>query len=714
MQTEILTKYWYLYSILTLAGLAAGIFSYRRSFPPLGKVPRAILAGIRGIIVVILGLFLIEPVIDIYSAKSLEPVLAVLTDNSRSMEISNIGQRRIDVADSLRLAVFRDMQVESYEFLFSDSLRRVEGDRSGFESGGDATSIAGALESLGSSDGFENIGAALLITDGRQNLGEDPVSVAMKLNIPVYSLTVGEAVEERNISLDEISSPAVVYSGDEFSLKARIRAAGIEALTSTIQLKHNGRAITDRRFDVPREGRMTEVELKVVAPDPGEYEYEVSVPTAEGEIETADNQRSLVIRVLKEKVKILLGTASLNWEYAFIKQALSRYDDFEVTAVYPEGSGRFSSDLTSGGEEGLAEYDVILLVNSHPSGIRLPVANLKKSVNAGASLIYVAGVDWLTDIRQFDDLLPLDPVRPELVKGEFFFEVSPTFRQHAAVQLDDNPDLSVRLWNSLPPFDSAISGIKPTGEVLLEARSQLSEGQSLPVLTIKDYGDGRAAAITGFPLWRSYFGSLRDETVAESIPRFWGNLVRWISETERTENFRVSTDRRVYRLGEPVRMTAWLYDEAGRPRNGALVAVSVRSGEAEIPERDAVLTQSGDGKYTGSISSLTPGQYRFISRALSYGDTLETVSGEFKIEKSSLEMSSRAPDYDLTRRISEATGGVAYREDDFQNFANDLHLTTYVRESHARIEPFGMTVFLLIVLAGLAIEWGLRKRFKLP
>jgi hypothetical protein len=713
MQTEILTKYWYLYSILTLAGLAAGIFSYRRSFPPLGKVPRVLLAGIRGIIVVILGLFLIEPVIDIYSAKSLEPVLAVLTDNSRSMEISDSGHKRIDVADSLRLAVFRDMQVESYEFLFSDSLRRVEGDRSGFNSG-DATSIAGALGSLGSSDGFEDIGAALLITDGRQNLGEDPVSVAMKLNIPVYTLTVGKAVEERNISLDDISSPAVVYSGDEFSLKARIRAAGIETATSSILLKHDGRAITDRKFDMPREGRMTEVELKMVAPDPGEYEYEVSVPTAEGEIETADNQRSLVIRVLKDKVRILLGTASLDWEYAFIKQALSRYDDFDLTAVYPEGDGRFSSAVTSDAEEGLAEYDVVLLVNSHPSGIRLPIANLKKSVNAGASLIYVAGIDWLTDIRQFDDLLPLDPVRPELVKGEFFFEVSPTFRQHAAVQLDENPDLSVKLWNSLPPFDRAISGVRPTGEVLLEARSRLSGGQTLPVLTVKKYGDGRAAAITGFPLWRSYFGSLRDETAAESIPKFWGNLVRWISATERTESFRVNTDRRVYRLGEPVRMTAWLYDEAGRARNGALVAVSVRSGEAEMPERDAALTLSGEGTYTGSISSLPPGSYRFTSYALSYGDTLATVSGEFKIEKSSLEMSSRAPDYDLTRRISEATGGVAYTTDDFGNFADDLHLTTYVRESHARIQPFGTTVFLLIVLAGLTIEWGLRKRFKLP
>jgi hypothetical protein len=714
MEADLLSKYWFLYSILAIIGIGVGIFSYRRSFPPLGKITRILLAVIRGIVIVILGLFLIEPVIDIQSTRSIEPGLDVLIDDSGSMEIADGGRSRIDIADSLRLAVLADMQVKAQSFLFSDSLQRMEDGGRVLNAGGDATSISGALEDIGSAAGFEETGAVLLITDGRQNLGEDPVSAAMKLNIPVYTLTVGKAVEERNISVDEVSSPAVVYSGDEFTLKAHVRATGIEVPTSTIFLKLDGKTIADRKFQIPGEGRMTEVEMNMTAPDPGEYEYTVSIPALDGEIESADNERSFVVRVLKSKVRILLGTSSLDWEYAFLKQALSRYDDFEIEAVYPAGHGRFSSTVASGGQKGLAGYDVIILVNSSPSGIRLQVGDLKKAVDDGASLIYVAGADCLVDMQRFDDLLPLDLRRPELVGGEFFFDVPPAYRQHAAIQLDDNPELSVRLWNSLPPFDRAVSDASPTGDVLLEAGTRLSGGRSLPVLTVKQYGAGRVAAITGFPLWRSYFGSSRDESLAEAIPTFWGNLVRWMAETERTENFKVITDRKVYRLGEPVRMTARVYDEAGRPRNGALVTVSVSSDKKEMPEREAALTQSGDGTYTGTISSLPPGSYSFISLALSYGDTLGTVTGDFKIEKSSLEMLSRAPDYGLTRRISEATGGVAYTTDDFGNFANDLHLTTYVRESHARIQPFGTTFFLLIVLAGLAIEWGLRKRFKLP
>jgi len=227
-------------------------------------------------------------------------------------------------------------------------------------------------------------------------------------------------------------------------------------------------------------------------------------------------------------------------------------------------------------------------------------------------------------------------------------------------------------------------------------------------------GRGRVAAMTAFPWWRSYFGAAREQRTPEAIPEFWRNLLKWASATDQLENFKIITDRKVYRFGEPVRMTGYLYDESNRPRNGAYVSLSLVPQGEETSVKDVVLPPVDNGIYSEVVSSLGPGRYDFTSVATAFGDTLGKTKGNFTIENFSLEMASSSPDYNLTRRIAEATGGHAYTADNFSSFPEQLKLEPYTREKQAVIKPFGMPALLAILLAGLCIEWGLRKRYRLP
>ena len=714
MEIAVLSSHWFWYSVFTLIGIIVGVVSYRSSFPPLNRLWRIFLAVLRGAMILLLGLFLIEPVLNLYSSELMQPMLAVLVDRSESMGVASEGSTRIDLADSLGRQILSDLEGNYKLFSFSDSLFQIEKFPSTSDLQGDATSIVRAFQELSSRKDFDRFSGVLLITDGRQNLGGDPVRAGMKLNIPVYTMTLGEMIGETNLAVDEVISPAVAYSGDDFKIEAQLGAEGIDAKKSRVYLKIGDKVVAEMPFDIPREGRKTKIEFDITAPEPGDYEYSISTPVLDRERESADNERIFALRVLKNKIRIFLGSASLDWEYKFINNALSEFDEFEVDDVFPEGGGRFSPPGIPRNMEDLERYDIVMLVDSSPRTLRMVLPDLKKYVEDGGSLIYVAGANSLTDIVSFDDLLPLDLRKPAIIEGEFFFEITPTQKNHAAILLDDDPEASRRLWNSLPPFGRIISGIRPTGDLLLETRLRQRGDNAIPVLTAGRYGNGRVAAVTGFPFWRSYFGSVNDDRLIKAIPGFWRNLTRWATAGERSKNFRILTDRKVYRLGEPVILTGYLYDEASRPKNGALVEVSIIPEGEDAPIKDAVLTQLGSGIYTGELSSLPAGKYVFNAVASSYRDTVGTTSGEFAIEKSSLEMASRSPDYNLTRRIAEATGAVAYTKDDFEKFSGDLELTPYTEETHARIRPFGMPLFLIILLAGLSIEWGLRKRFRLP
>lgn len=673
--------------------------------------------------VALIGVLLIEPLINLYSTKTVNPRLAVLIDVSRSMSVKDGAISRSSQADELIGRQLSGINGDYKLFTFSSNLSEASELPDSGAISGEATSIAIALSEFGRRNDFEQFGAALLITDGRQNLGDDPVEIAARLGIPIHTLTVGERVDEKNLAIDNIIYPAVAYSGADFRVEAELSANGLAQGKSRLALRQGGEAVIDNSFDIPQEGRKVRVVLDVKAPEPGNYEYTLSAPVFEGEANKVDNERLFAVRVLKNKLKILLVSSALDWEYKFARQMLGRFEEFEIDAVYPEGAGRFSEPGTPQGLDGLTKYDVIFMVNCSPAELRISTVDLKKYLAEGGSLIYLAGSDATNDIRLFDGALPLKAANVRIDNAEYFFEPSPTRKQHAAILMDDDPNASLGIWHSFPPFTALLTNIEPTGEVLLEAGisardsatvKSSPEGSARPVLTVGTSGKGRVAAITGFPWWRSFFGASGNERLTGGMPEFWRNLVKWSSATDEMKNFRIITDRKVYRLGEPVRFTGYLYDEANRPKNGALITLKVNAEGDSTAIKDVVMPQVDNGIYFGELTSLPPGRYEYSASAAAYGDTLGKTAGSFAIESFSLEMASTAPDYNLTRRLADGTGGKAYTAEDIGQFPQELQLEPYAQESQASIKPFGMPVILAILVIGLCLEWALRKRFRLP
>ncbi|OGC91700.1 MAG: hypothetical protein A2W25_06870 [candidate division Zixibacteria bacterium RBG_16_53_22] len=724
MEIQIISNYYFWYILVTLIGLGVGIASYRRSFPPLGKLKRIVLATIRAVMIALIGILLIEPLLNVRSTTTINPKLAVLVDISRSMSTKDGTVSRSAQAGELigrQLAGIKD----SYKiFEFSSGLSETGSLPEEEAMSGDATSIANALAELGRRDDFKDFGAVMLVTDGRQNLGDDPVEIGAGLGLPIYTLTVGERVDEKNLAIDNVIYPAVAYSGANFRVEAELSANGLIPGKSRLTLRQGSKAAADKAFDIPQENRKVRVAFDVKAPEPGNYEYTLSAPVFEGEANKVDNERLFAIRILRNKLKLLLISSGLDWEYKFARQMLGKFEEFEVDAVYPESGARFSEPGTPQGVDGLEKYDVILMVNSSPVDLRISTVDLKKYLGEGGSLIYLAGADAANDIRLFEGILPVKTSGARLDNGEFFFEPSPTRKQHAAIMMDEDPDASLRIWHSYPPFTSILMNIEPTGVVLLEAGvtardsaltlKMLPRGTVRPVLTVGSSGKGHVAAITGFPWWRSFFGSVNNQRLASAMPEFWRNLVKWSAATEEMRNFRIITDRKVYRLGEPIRFTGYLYDESNRPRNGALVSLRINARDDPATIKDVVLPQVDNGIYSGDMASFPSGRYGFKAFAAAFGDTLGKTDGDFAVESFSLEMASTAPDYNLTRRLSEGTGGKTYTAENIGNFSQDLKLEPYAQESQASLRPFGMPAVLTVLVIGLCLEWALRKRFRLP
>jgi hypothetical protein len=169
MELSILSGFWYFYLLLTVAAAAVGVYYYRRSYPPLSKVRRFSLAILRGIATLLLGILLLEPLINIQSDRVTKSRLAVLVDDSPSMGIAAGNLPRIQLADSLISQALSEAGGGYDIFTFSggaDKTKKLPGTG---DLSGDATSISKALRSIETVRNFSDYGALLLVTDGRHN-----------------------------------------------------------------------------------------------------------------------------------------------------------------------------------------------------------------------------------------------------------------------------------------------------------------------------------------------------------------------------------------------------------------------------------------------------------------------------------------------------------------------------------------------------------------
>ncbi len=153
-------------------------------------------------------MFLFEPLLRIVFTSQQMPVVAILVDASRSMEIKDrIGDRREELHRILSSPQMKSIAghgearyymfgstVKSVDPAILDSLRGTE----------DATDISSALRALSTDREQQNIDAALLVTDGSYNLGQNPIYGAEQLGMPVYTVGIGDSSEQKDVLVTRV------------------------------------------------------------------------------------------------------------------------------------------------------------------------------------------------------------------------------------------------------------------------------------------------------------------------------------------------------------------------------------------------------------------------------------------------------------------------------------------------------------------------------
>lgn len=704
------SPWFYAAAALAAAGMAYAV--YRYTLPPVAAGRRTVLWILRAAALVLLIFLLFEPVLSFLESKRRDPVYAVLVDRSSSMGVEAAGRSRAaELHTVLRSRALRELD-DRYAvryFTFADSAIATAADSlQELPLTGVGTDPAGAWSRAQAALAGENLRGLIVISDGAYNLGENPVRAAAASAVPIHAVAIGDTTQQADAVIAEILTNDVTYVGSTVPLDVRVHARGLSGKNSTLQVTGRNGVVLDRR-PVAFDSDDAEITLRMSfdATEAGDVRIGARLDSVAGETMTDNNRRSVIVRVLEKKARIVFFGGAPGADVTAVRQMLEADTSVEVQPYIQVGRGAFYQKRTPPTDAELREAKLLVLVN-FPT--RDTPAVLVERIAAAVRESRVPTLFFAGPQLAAAQMTPLADVLPVRMNKSALSEEAVVLRAGAThPALAGREPLPVE-WPELPPAYGGAGNftVEPIAVTAVKmSRVILGIEENEPGLALWEGGGRRGAAFLcwGTARWRL---QLAGDPAAAG---FYGDLLErlraWLAAPVEERLLRIRTTKRLYSGGEAVRFTAQVYGPDLTPRDDATLTLHVTSGG----RTEAVPLQGrGNGRYEGQMNPWAEGEYRFTGAAAAGGDTLGRDEGLFAVEAFNVELIEPRARYDILRQVAERSLGVFVTAENADSlFANltaePMHVTT------RRELPLWNRALLTWILIGLlGLEWLIRKR----
>ena len=545
--------------ILAIALAAVFTFlAYRITNPPLAGWRKGLLIFLRLLAFLAIFLMIIEPLLAWVRTRSIEPKVVVLWDNSRSMALSDkSGDRAVEVEaidGSAAMAKLRS-EHDVDEYLFADSAVARDGE---FTFDGDVTAMGRAISSIKDKD--VPIGAVVLVSDGEANYGDDPLGAAYRTDFPIFTVGIGDPTPPKDLAVRELTAQRLAYVGQEFPIIAGIGANGFSGRETMAHLYSNGKKIDEKRIVLPDNGELLDESFDVTPDSAGLFTYRVFIPPLEGELTASNNSRSVRVEVLPGKRSLLVIGGEPNWELTFMLRAIEADSDIVVKTAFTGKSSAASDVRIPSTVEGFGRYDAVIVVGAigqlDAKGLGPVLLDYVRRGGAMGLFILDKIILNKSSAKSWAQLFPFiySPGSHAWTTDEFVPELTVQGLVHPITRVFENASSQADEYKGLPPLSgfAMVTGIAPGAEALM-THPRLDD---VEIVAEREVARGRVLMFNGAGFWRWGFLPFGFGGNAELYRGLISRGTAWLLAAGEGSAFTVETDKRVYRSGEGVIVSA--------------------------------------------------------------------------------------------------------------------------------------------------------------
>ena len=698
---------------------------------------RIVLTALRMAVLALVLFCLFRPALIVRAAVPQQNVVAVLLDDSRSMQIPDWeGQARgaflneqFGTPDSPLMNALSERFLVRV-FRFSSTAERLES-ASDLSFSGSQTRLAAALDGAREELAGLPVSGMVLVSDGADTSDASLAEALLGLKaerLPVYTVGVGSPQLPRDIQIDRVSTPRVVLKDASLLVDVVVTQTGYSGRTVTVYVEDEGRIVGSEELQLPADGSPATAQVRAAASEAGPRLFKFRVAPLPDEMITQNNVRETLIDVRDGREKILYFEGEPRFEMKFLRRAVADDENLQVVALQRTADSKFlrldidDPDELLGGfprtREELFSYRALILGSIEAGAFTGDQLQMIADFvdRRGGGLLMIGGA------RSFGeggyggtpvaDALPLtidSGTRASEPADLARLQVLPTRagESHASTQIAATEAASAARWRDLPQVTSVNAPLTPKPGAIVLLTGTDERGREQPVLTWHQYGRGKAVALTLQDTWQwQMHASISLEDLTHE--NYWRQMLRWlVNGVPGVVEARTTAER--VEPGEAVTVEAAVVDKAHVELNDASVTAHVTRPNGGTIDVSLVWTGERDGLYRGTFISSEAGTYE-VAVDVSRGSAVVGSDVAFvRAGPSDEEFFDPTMHEGPLRRIADESGGRFYTPDTAAGLAEDVRYAGRGVTSVEERDLWNMPIILIALMSLVCAEWGYRR-----
>ncbi|PKP03976.1 MAG: hypothetical protein CVU11_06345 [Bacteroidetes bacterium HGW-Bacteroidetes-6] len=650
---------------------------------------RIAMFSFRFVVVFLLTFFLLEPLIRLNLKVTNKPVLVVATDNSLSMvsgtDSAYIRNNFPAILNEWIASTGEEPEIVRYNF--SDSL--ASGPSTDFS--GKLTDIGNVFQELRTRYINKNLIGIVLVSDGINNAGINPLSAAGQIQAPVFCVPLGDSSTRTDVAVASLTGNREVVFNNYFPIEFGVNATQADGKTLSLKVTHNDKEILNQQLDIQGNQFSRLFNIKGFATQKGLNRIVVSVSSLPGEQNVVNNQRVFYFNVADDVKKVLIVAAAPHPDINAIRKTLEGNLNYDVKVVTGESN---AGDISG--------YDLLILHQIPSRGARNSIM-LDKAMHTRIPVWIITGAQ-----TNFAALNALNAGVTVRVRGSSVNEVTAVANE--GFGLFTLPQQEAAYVKSMPPLTAPFGDYSVAAgvDVLLYQKIG-SVVSSQPLLCISQVQNQRWAFLLAENIWRWRLYDFQRNNSFGLFDSFVSRIAQYLSQNSDRSRFRVIYEPTHSEM-EPVRFAAELYNSNYELINSEPVDMLMKDNTGHEYRYSFVPDGSG---YSLNCGKLSTGEYSFTAQVKSKQYSY-SQSGKITVDRYNPELASLKADFNLLQQLAIQSGGLMVSPDSLSNINRFLEQENRIQSTYYRqnkyIDLLDWKWLLIIILALVSAEWIIRKR----
>ena len=609
-----------------------------------------------------------------------KPIIIIAQDNSTSIvsckDSVDIKTNYLNDLSNFTKAVKDKYDVKLYQF---DSESKPS---ETFDFKGKETDLSKVINDIENNYSNSNIGAIVLATDGIYNKGTNPLYSSKKINVPFYTIALGDTTAISDVWIQTFNHNQIAYLGNSFPVEVIVNATDLNSKTVNISISSNSSLLKTEQISINSDNFSKAFNFNIEATKTGIQKYTVALTSLPEDKNTTNNTQSFIIDVIDNRQKVLILANAPHPDIAAIQESINSTQTYEVEVA-----------LINEFTKLLKPYSLIIL---HQTNL-VPPKILGELKANGQSVLFI-GLNPPSGIFNFtmsNSGNRFNDAEPSLNDAFTLFGISNELKLY----FKDLPAVKCNFGTTL---------ISNSSYVLLNQKIGMVNTDN-PIFVFNEINGLKSAGFFGDGLWRWKLRDFSDHDNHNLFNELINKTVQYLSVKADKSFFRVFT-KKIVNETENIEFTAEVYNQSYELITEPDVTIVLKDSKNKVYNYTFSKKQT---MYSLSAGQFAPGEYSYEAN-VKVGDKLFVKSGFIVVKEIISEKINTLANHQILQQISNESGGKLFYKNQFAQLqkeileSNTIKSITYTHKELSDLVNLKWIFFVVLFL--LSVEWFFRKR----